>query len=81
MTPSGRAALIEAATTAYRSHTPAAGLRPHPAWFDLDEGGRREAFEAALQSRTLEAALDPRGLSTTGQAVLARIPRRSWPHR
>jgi hypothetical protein len=47
-----------------------------PQWHDLDEGGRREAFEAARLARRLEAALDPDGLSTTARAVLARLDER-----
>jgi hypothetical protein len=66
-------ALIEAAAGAWRERDPRGGLRHHPAWWDLDEPGRRAAYEAARHSRLLEAALDPAGLSTTGRAVMARI--------
>lgn len=66
-------ALIEAAAGAWREPDPRGGLRHHPAWWDLDEAGRRAAFEVARQNRTLEAALDPQGLSTTARAVMARI--------
>jgi hypothetical protein len=45
----------------------------HKAWHDLDAEGRRRAFEVATTNRSLEAALDPEGLSTTARAVLARI--------
>jgi hypothetical protein len=48
-------------------------VRSHPAWHDLDEEGRREAFEVARQMRRLEAAADPQGLSATARALLARI--------
>ncbi|MBC8067884.1 MAG: hypothetical protein IAG13_06070 [Deltaproteobacteria bacterium] len=48
-------------------------MRAHPAWHDLDGSGRREAFALAQATRTLEAALDSDGLSTTAKAVLARI--------
>lgn len=72
---SERDELIEAAATAFRTRTPDGTILPHPAWADLDPAGRREAFEAAAQSRALEAALDPRGLSTTARAVLDRIAR------
>ncbi len=64
--------LIEAATTAFRD-ADRDGIHFHPAWYDLGAEGRREAFEATVRSRTLEAATHPEGLSTTAQAVLARI--------
>jgi len=70
--------LLEAVTSAFRDTDPRGGLRSHPAWYDLDEDGRREAFERVTRARRLEVALDPDGLSTTGRAVLARI-RRSAP--
>ena len=66
-------ALIEAAASAWRARGRRGGVAFHPAWWDLDETGRRAAYEAARQSRTLEAALDPAGLSTTARAVLARL--------
>lgn len=66
-------ALIEAAAAAHRERDPHGAIRPHPAWCDLDAAGRRAAFEVARQSRALEAALDPEGLSSTGRAVLARL--------
>jgi hypothetical protein len=76
MSSDERAALIEAAASAYRAHDPRDGrARPSPAWLDLDAAGRAEAFDVATQARRLEAALDPDGLSTTAQAVLARIRR------
>jgi hypothetical protein len=72
-------ALIEAAAAAWRPRDPHGRLRYHPAWWDLDDAGRRAAFELTLQSRALEAALDPAGLSTTARAVLATIRRGSGP--
>jgi hypothetical protein len=68
-------ALVEAAAAAHRGRHPDGTIEFHPAWWDLDEDGRRAAFEAAVQSRTLEAALDPEGLSSTARAVLARLRR------
>jgi hypothetical protein len=65
--------LIEAAAGAWRERDPRGGLRFHPAWWDLDEAGRRAAFEVARQSRALEAALHPAGLSSTARAVMARV--------
>jgi hypothetical protein len=69
-----RESLIEQAASAFRDRDPRDGrIRPHPAWLDLDEAGRQEAFDVATGQRALEAALDPAGLSTTARAVLARI--------
>jgi hypothetical protein len=68
-------ALVEAAAGAFRERDRTGRVRFHSAWWDLDEAGRREAFEAARQNRALEAALDPEGLSSTARAVLARIRR------
>ena len=68
-----RELLIEQATAAWRPEPGRGGLRGHPAWYDLDDEGRREVFERTRQARAMEAALDPEGLSTTGRAVLARI--------
>jgi len=68
-----RAILIEAATTAWRPQSTSGELRPHPAWSDLDDAGRLEAYEAARVLRHLEAARDPEGLTSTARAVLARI--------
>ena len=66
--------LIEAATTAWRERDPATGrIRPSPAWCDLSPADRESAFRRQLESRVLERALDPRGLSTTVKAVLARL--------
>ncbi len=67
-----REALVEAAASAHREKDHQ-GVRSHPAWHDLDDEGRERAFEVAVQSRKMEAALDPEGLSTTARAVLARI--------
>lgn len=73
LTPRQREALIEATTTAYRERGADGRLRSAPAWHDLDETGREEAFEATCLQRTLEAAIDPDGLSSTARAVLARL--------
>jgi hypothetical protein len=67
-----RERLVEEAASAWRPRG-ADAVRPHPAWADLDEAGRLEAFEVARVQRRLEAALDADGLSTTARAVLARI--------
>lgn len=64
--------LVEQVAGAYRPPV-RDELRYHPAWHDLDDAGRRRAYELARALRTLEAALDADGLSTTARAVLDRI--------
>jgi hypothetical protein len=73
MTADERALLIEQTITAWRPRDRDGRIAPLPAWRDLDEQGRRDAFAAAASSRVVEAALDPEGLSSTAHAVLARI--------
>ncbi|HWB75510.1 MAG TPA: hypothetical protein VG755_11160 [Nannocystaceae bacterium] len=73
MTDEERSALVEQAAAAWRPTAIDGTIRSHPAWYDLDDAGRREAFALATVTRTLEAALDPDGLSTTAKAVLAKI--------
>jgi len=68
-----RETLIERVVSAFRSTDPHGRIRDEPAWHDLDEAGRVEAFEATVIARAQEAALHPQGLSTTAQAVLARL--------
>jgi hypothetical protein len=68
-----RETLVEQAAGAFRARGPHGDVLASPAFHDLDEEGRVEAFEVAVRSRALEAALDREGLSTTARAVLARI--------
>ncbi len=68
-----REILTEQATTAWRPRDPDGGLRPHPAFLDLDPAGRAALHRQIELQRALEAALDRSGLSTTGHAVLRRI--------
>jgi len=70
-----REALIEAAAGAWRPVRPGGAVGSHPAWHDLDAGGREAAYRAAVTARRMEAALDADGLSSTVRAVLARIRR------
>lgn len=70
-----REILVEQAAGAFRARDPHGRVLAHPAWHDLDEAGRAEAFELAATLREMEAALDPEGLSATARAVLGRIMR------
>jgi hypothetical protein len=73
MTPLERECLIEQVAGAHRERDAEGRLRAHPAWHDLDDDARREAFDLAIVTRRLEAALDPQRRSATAKAVLARI--------
>jgi hypothetical protein len=64
---------IEAAAGAHRELRGDGSIADSPAWHDLDDEGRRAAHARATALRTLEAALDPEGLSTTARAILRRI--------
>ncbi len=66
--------LVEQALTAWRPRR-RDGIGGHPAWHDLGEEGRVRAYEETGRLRQMEAALDPRGLSSTAHAVLDRIRR------
>jgi hypothetical protein len=70
-----RELLVEQVGGAWRPSRIDGGLPAHPAWADLDEAGRVEAYEVALRLRRLEAALDGEGLSATGRAVMDRLAR------
>jgi hypothetical protein len=69
-----RERLIEEAAAAWRPQG-SGEIQPHPAWADLDQAGRLEAYELTRLQRRLEAALDEEDLSSTARAVLARIRR------
>jgi len=76
MKPEERDVLIERVVSAYRERDPFDSLKAEPAFYDLDEAGRREAYELGRKTRSLEALLDGAGLSSTARAVLARLTRR-----
>lgn len=73
MTEAERARAIEEVTSAHRDRSGRGEVRPAAAWMDLDDAGRREAFAATVTARALEAALDPRGWSSTVRALRARL--------
>lgn len=65
--------LLEQAVSAHRERRVDGSIRSHPAWHDLSDEARAEAFEATAVSRQLEAGLDEQGQSTSVRAVLTRI--------
>lgn len=65
--------LLEEALGAWRPVDRDGAPRMHPAWADLPVAERERLFDELEALRTLEAALDPGGLSATGHAVLRRI--------
>lgn len=68
-----RDALIEQAAGAHRFRDGHGRVLSHPAWADLDDAGRIDAYERALIVRRIEQACDPDGLSSAARAVLRRI--------
>lgn len=66
-------ALIEQVVGAFRERDADGNIKFSPAWHDLDDAERQQAFEETQRQRRLEAALDPEGLSSTARAILARI--------
>lgn len=68
-----RDALIEEVACAWRPKGLDGEPTSSPAWHDLDEAGRREAYAVAMTLRQIEAALDAEGLSSTARQVLAAI--------
>lgn len=67
------AALLERSVSAFRERTPAGEIRFAPEWHDLSPEQRRALFTMQFESRVLERATDPDGLSTTSRAVLNRL--------
>lgn len=73
MTEEEKDALVAAVAGSYRETRSTGEILWSPSFFDLDEEGRREAFEEGVRERALEAALAPDGLGGTSRAVLAKI--------
>ncbi len=67
--------LIEQAISAYRERSASGRILASPAWWDLAPEGREELFDSQLESRRIERALHPTGLSATARAVLDRLNR------
>ena len=70
-----RDALFEEVLSAYRPRTPRGGVRPSSAFFDLEAEDRLVAFDETLWLRTIEAAVDDDGQSTTVKTVLRVLSR------
>ena len=73
MTDDPKEILIEKAVSAYRERTALGQILPSPAWQDLPPESRDRLFERQLQSRLIERALSPGGMSATVRAVLNRL--------
>jgi hypothetical protein len=67
--------LIERLASAHRSPHPTQ-VPEHPVLMDMTPQARERGFHYITALRTLEAALDPNGLSTTAHAVLRRLTQR-----
>ncbi len=65
--------LFEQALAAHRVRRPDGTVKSSPAWHDLSEALRVDAFEKTVVLREVEAAIDPLGQSTTVKSLLARI--------
>ncbi|MBI3450392.1 MAG: hypothetical protein HY049_15935 [Acidobacteria bacterium] len=67
------ALLIEAAAGAHRARDAWGNVIPSSDWADLTPAAREAAFELQMESRAIEALLDPEGIDTTGRAIMKRI--------
>ncbi len=65
--------LIEQAASAFRERDVEGRILASPAWWDLASGDRDTLYASQMESRLIERALDPAGLSATVRAVLARV--------
>ncbi len=67
------AMLLERAVSAYRGRSPKGEIRFAPEWHDLTPDQRLDLFLMQTESRILERAADPQGLSSTAHTVLNRL--------
>ncbi len=65
--------LVEEAASAFRERNTSGRILPAPAWFDLPPLDRETLYRCQLESRQIERALNPKGLSSTVLAVLSRL--------
>ena len=71
-----RLRLIEMVCGAWRGRSRAGEVLSHPAWHDLNDQDRLDAFDETIIQRQLESAIDPQGLSVTARLVLQRLQQR-----
>ncbi len=76
MTDDPKEILIEEAVAAYRERTTSGRILPSPAWWDLNSEAREELLKRQIQSRILERAASPDGMSSTVRCVLSRLRQR-----
>ena len=65
--------LIAQALSAYRERTSSGRILASPAWWDLPEDARDELYRRQAQSRLIESALAPDGMSSTVRSILERL--------
>jgi hypothetical protein len=65
--------LIESVANAWRERDASGRAVPPPAWWDLPPDARLAAFDAQVEMRELERAVDPSGFSGTVRAVMGRL--------
>jgi len=73
MTDDPKDILIEEAVSAYRERTSSGRILSSPAWWDLSPEDREKLLNRQIQSRIVERALSPDGMSSTVRSVLNRI--------
>lgn len=66
-------ALMEMAASPFRESDPTGRVLPSPAWHDLTPEARERLFELQVETRALECAIDPDGLSGTARGVISKI--------
>jgi hypothetical protein len=73
MTDDPKEILIEEAVSAFRERTSSGRILSSPAWWDLSPEDREELLKRQIQSRIMERATSPGGMSSTVRSVLNRI--------
>ena len=65
--------ILESAVSSFRERDSGGRILPSPTWWDLSPEDRDALFRSQFESRILERALDPAGISSTARAVLSRL--------